>query len=189
MFKRKEILKTADGTIAEILKDKDLYLTEINHLINAAATVITEEVNGTRCYKSETHSPKTPPWVRCTNESINGVRKDLSDLALIKRDEMKNKNMKRNRLPRKNNMKEEKNLDQVTEELKQKVSAKAQQFSRHKKRQNQYYQNKIFRTDSKKFYNPLRKKNTNVKNAPTEEEIQKFWKEIFGIKFPHNEEA
>jgi hypothetical protein len=33
--------------MAEILKSKDLNLTEINHLIYAAATVITEEINET----------------------------------------------------------------------------------------------------------------------------------------------
>jgi hypothetical protein len=32
----------------------------MNHLIYAAATVITEEVNGTGCYKSNTQYPKTP---------------------------------------------------------------------------------------------------------------------------------
>jgi hypothetical protein len=41
-------------------KAKDLNLTEMNHLIYAAATVITEEVNGNGCYKSETRYPKTP---------------------------------------------------------------------------------------------------------------------------------
>jgi len=49
-------------------------------------------------------------------------------------------------------------LDQVIEELKQKVSAKTQRFSKYRKRQNQYYQNKMFRTDCKKFYNLLREK-------------------------------
>ena len=52
-----------------------------------------------------------------------------SALVEIKRDEMKTKNMKRKRLLSKYNI-EETNLDQVTEELKQKVSAKAQRFSR-----------------------------------------------------------
>jgi hypothetical protein len=41
----------------------------------------------------------------------------------------------------------------VIEEIKQKVPAKTQQLSRYRKRQNQYYQNKMFRTDCKKFYN------------------------------------
>jgi len=54
-------VKTANDAIADTLKDKDLNLTEINHLIYAIATVTTEEVHGAACYKSETHSPKTPP--------------------------------------------------------------------------------------------------------------------------------
>jgi len=56
MFKIKEIVKNANEAIEEILKDKDLNLTEINNLIYAAAMAITE-VNGTGCYKSETHDP------------------------------------------------------------------------------------------------------------------------------------
>jgi hypothetical protein len=38
----------------------------------------------------------------------------------------------------------------------------------------------LCRTDCKKFYNLLRQKNTNVKNAPTTEEIENFRTEIFG---------
>jgi hypothetical protein len=44
MFKIKETVKTDNEATAEILKDKDLNLTEVNHLVHAAATVITEEV-------------------------------------------------------------------------------------------------------------------------------------------------
>ena len=77
-------MKTANITIGKALKDKDLILTEINHRIYAAAMVIIEEVNGTGCYKSETHRPKIPLWVRLIEESINGIRKDLSALAEIK---------------------------------------------------------------------------------------------------------
>jgi hypothetical protein len=51
MFKIKEIVKTAKEATAVILKDTDLNLTEINHLIYAAAMVSTEEVNVTECYK------------------------------------------------------------------------------------------------------------------------------------------
>ena len=65
MFQINEILKTANEAMAKLLKDKDLNLTEIIRLIYEAATVITREINGTGCYKSETQSPKTTPWVRC----------------------------------------------------------------------------------------------------------------------------
>jgi hypothetical protein len=61
MFKIKEIVKTANEAIAEILKDKYVNLTEIHDLIYAAETVITEEGNGTGCYKPETQQSKTTP--------------------------------------------------------------------------------------------------------------------------------
>jgi hypothetical protein len=100
-FQINEILKTANEAVAKLLKDKDLNLTEIIHLIYTAAMVIMKEINATGCYKSETQSPKTPPWVRCIQESINGIRKELSSFTEIKRDEMKTQNMKRKRLLRK----------------------------------------------------------------------------------------
>jgi len=102
---------------------------------------------------------------------------------------MKTQNMKRKRLLRKNHTEKEENLDQVVEELKQEVSAKMQRFSGCRKRQYPFYQHKIFRTDCKKFYNLLRQKNTKEKTAPTKEEIENFWKEIFRKKIKHNEEG
>ena len=56
-------------------------------------------------------------------------------------------------------------MDQVIEKLKHKISAKTRLFTRHRKRQKQYYQSEMFRTDCRKFYNLLRQKNTYVKNA------------------------
>ena len=44
----------------EILDERDLNITELNHLIYAA-TVITEEINGTGEYKLQTQRSKTPP--------------------------------------------------------------------------------------------------------------------------------
>jgi di/tripeptidase len=81
-------------------------------------------------------SKNTPLGYRRIQKSINGIRKHLSALAEIKRDEMKTQNTKRNRLLRKNNIKEGENLDQVIEELKQKLAAKTQRFSKYRKRQN-----------------------------------------------------
>jgi hypothetical protein len=76
-------------------------------------------------------------------------------------------------------------LNQVIEEFRHIVSAKTQQFSRYRKIQNQYYQNKMYIMDCKKFYNRIRQKNTNV---PTKG-IQNSWKQIFKKKFQHNEQA
>jgi hypothetical protein len=83
---------------------------------------------------------------------IIDIRKNLSALIEINRDRRKVKNIKRTRLFKKYNIEKEEKLDQLTEELKQNVSAKTQRLSRYRKRQNQYYQNKLFRTDCKKCY-------------------------------------
>jgi hypothetical protein len=80
-------------------------------------------------------------------------------------------------------------LDQLIEELKQKFSIKKQRLSRHKKRQNQYYQNKLVRTDCKKFYNRLRQTYASVNTAPGKEKVENFWREIYWKKVQHNGEA
>ena len=63
MFKIKAIMKTANKAMEEILDGKDLNITELNHLIYAAAAVITEEINGTGEGKLETQRSKISPWV------------------------------------------------------------------------------------------------------------------------------
>ena len=71
-------------------------------------------------------------------------------------------------------MEKKENLDQVIGELKQKVLAKTQRLSRYRKRQNQYYQKRLFRTDWKKFYNSLRQTYSTVKIPPHKEEVENF---------------
>jgi hypothetical protein len=54
------------------------------------------------------------------------------------------------------------------------------------KKQDQYYQNKLFGTDYKKFYTQLRQTYSSVKNAPEKEEVEDIWREIYGNKVEHN---
>ena len=53
-------------------------------------------------------------------------------------------NINRTRLLKKYNIEKREELGQLIEELKQKVSAKTQRLSGYRKRQNKYYQNKLF---------------------------------------------
>jgi hypothetical protein len=105
--------------------------------------VITEEINGMGQYRLQTQRSTTLLGVRC----INDIRKELSALVEIQRDNRKVTNIKRARLLKKYNTEANKNLDQVIKELKQKVSTKMQRLPRYRKRQTQYYQNKLFRID------------------------------------------
>ena len=135
---------TGNEAMGEILKDKDMNLTEINRLIYGATTVITEEVNDAEYYTCETRSPKTPPCVRRKRESINGIRKEVSALTEVKIEEKEKKtqNMKRKRLLRKYNIQKKENLGLGIEQLKQKVPGKTLRLSRHRKTQNHCYHNK-----------------------------------------------
>ena len=98
MFKIKVIMKMANEAMEEILHGRDLDITELNYLVYAAAAVITEEINGTGEYKLETQRSKTSLCVRCIQGSINDIRKELSVLVEIKRDNRKAQNIKRTRL-------------------------------------------------------------------------------------------
>jgi len=120
-------------------------------------------------YRLQTQRSTTHPWVRRIQGSIHDIRKELSALVEIQRDNRKVTNIKRTRLLKKYNNEVKGSLDQLTEELKQKVSAKTQRLSRYRERQTRYYQNKLFRTDCKKCYNRLLQPNPNVKNAPGKE--------------------
>jgi len=79
-------MQTANKAMQEILDGKDLNITQLNRLICAAATVIAGEINGTGGYKLETQRSKTHPWVRRIQEGIKDIRKELSALVEIKRD-------------------------------------------------------------------------------------------------------
>jgi hypothetical protein len=111
MFKIKLIAKMANKAIEEILDEKDFNITELNHLIYAAATVITEEINGTAECKIKAQRSKPPPWVRIIQGSINDIRKELSVLVEIKSDNRKVQNIKRTVLFKKYNIEKEEDLN------------------------------------------------------------------------------
>jgi hypothetical protein len=128
MFKIKVTVKMANKAMEGILDKKDLNITELNHLIYAAAMFITEEINRTAEYKIETQRSKSPPWVRCIQGSIYDFRKELSVLVEIKRDNRRVQNIKRTRLLKQYNTEKEEDLNRLSVELKQKVSAKTQRL-------------------------------------------------------------
>ena len=111
-------MKTANEAMEETLDEKHLNITELNHLIYAAAMVITGKINGTGEYKLQTQSSKTPPCVRRIQGSINGIRKELSALVEIRRDNRKVISIKRTRILEKYNIEKTEELDQLIEELK-----------------------------------------------------------------------
>ena len=52
-----------------------------------------------------------------------------------------------------------------------------------------YRQNKVFKTDAKKFYRGMGKQPIEIKEPPSINEVDKFWKKIGSNEKEHNEEA
>ena len=59
-----------------------------------------EEINGMGEYRPQTRRSTTPPWVRRIQGNINDIRKELSVLVEIQRDDRNVMNIKRTRLLR-----------------------------------------------------------------------------------------
>jgi hypothetical protein len=125
---------------------------------------------------------KQTPWVRRIQGSINDIRTELSMLVEIKGDNRKVQNIKRTRLFKKYNIEKEEDLNRLIEKLRQKVAAKTQRLSRYRKRQNQCYQNMLFGTDCKKFYNQLRQRYSSVKMYQKKKKWTTFGENYMGIK-------
>ena len=111
-------MKTVNEAMEEILDENDLNITKLNHFIYAAM-VITDIINGTGVYKLQTQRSKTPPWVRHIEGSINDIKKELSALVEIRRENRKVMNINRTRLLKKYNIEKTEELDQLIEELTQ----------------------------------------------------------------------
>jgi hypothetical protein len=124
MFKIKAVAKLANKLMEEILEEKDLNITELNHHIYTTATVITEEINETAECKIGTQRLQQPLWVRHIHGSRNDIRKELLVLVEIRRDNRRVQKIKGNRLFKKYNIENKEDLNRLIEELKQKVAAK-----------------------------------------------------------------
>ena len=73
--------------------------------------------------------------------------------------------------------------------LKQKIQVKAQKFRRYDKRDRFYGQNKIFKTDAKKFYREIGKGTIKIEELPVDKEMTKFCSDIWRREKDFNNEA
>ena len=80
-------------------------------------------------------------------------------------------------------------VEQLTEILKQKVQAKAQRIRRYEKRDTQYSQNKMFKEDTKKFYRNVGMKNIEAREPPSMAEAETYCKSLWGEEAQHNGRA
>ena len=116
-----------------------LGITEIDQLIYATASVITEKL-GVMIQKMKSQKYKQPQWKERISTDIESLRKKLSEKAkggMVSQRKIR-------RLLSQFKCKNEEEIPVLTEKIKQQITAKSQRIRRYKKRRKQYRQNTLF---------------------------------------------
>ena len=82
-----------------------------------------------------------------------------------------------------------KGLNRVVEELKQRLTAQAAKLKRYEDRQNQYRQNRMFKTNQKRLFEEMEGIGRNNDFIPDAEESRELWNRIWGKSVKHNDNA
>ena len=116
-----------------------------------------------------------PPWKRHLGKQLTELRADLRKLNEMSSSRLQNKKV-RLELNEKYRIKE-KGLNHITEDVKQRVKAKAYKILRYTNRNEGYQQNKLFQTNQKCQLNQLRGEDVQQEN-PEDETSKRLWEGI-----------
>ena len=186
--KANEMIKLYNVALREIIERTDKDLTTINNLFYSAAKVITTQL-GIKIKKSKKRNTHKPPkWKIKIQKEIDSLRAEISILDEI----MKGTNVKTRKarnIRKKHNITNIATLATAKESVMQRMQLKAQRLKRYDKRSKFYRQNKIFKTDAKRFYREIGKSKIDIKDPPDMNKVEEFWKDIWGKEKTFNNEA
>ena len=166
-------IKLYNVALKKILTKKECDLSNLNAIIYATRKAISNQMGVKTKKKKSKLTNKPPKWkVKIQKEISKGT-----DVKPRKTRKVRNRN----------NVTDENSLLTAKETLKQRIQVKAQRLRRYDKRNRFYRQNKIFKTDPKKFYREIG--TINIKEPPVDEEMTKFWNDIWGKEKDFNNEA
>ena len=80
-----------------------------------------------------------------------------------------------------------KEINVVTEELKQRLTAKNTKVKRYEQRISLFRQNQLFQVNQKQVYKNVNKEKQGDRIIPNSEDSIKFWSDIWSIKKEHNQ--
>jgi ribosome-binding protein aMBF1 (putative translation factor) len=123
-------------------------ITDINNLICAAATIMTQTMNEPSKRSKNRRNVKF--WKIRMQQQISSWRRESSIVVETGTGSDNGKlNRKKRKVFKKYRVTNAREVAQLTETLKQKVQTKAQRIRRYEKRETQYSQNKMFKEDTK----------------------------------------
>ena len=183
----RKTIELANRAVKEVTTIIGKDITTLNGLIYSAATVITRHC-GVKLVKKKQTAHKQPAWKRKIEKEIEQWRGEISILEEVSKGS-RVKSGKVAKLKGKYKIRDPSDIPPITETLKQKVLAKAQRVRRYEKRGKFFRQNRIFKTDAKKFYRQLGKGQQKVEKVPSVNEIEDFWKNIWSNDKEFNRDA
>ena len=110
--------------------------------------------------------PNQPPWKRRLEKQLTELRADLIKLNEMFASRLQNKKV-RKELNEKYRI-QEKGLNHIIEDVKQRVKARAHKIQRYTNRNKGYQQNKLFQTNQKRLLNQLRGEDAQHENPEAE---------------------
>ena len=116
-----------------------------------------------------------PPWKRRLEKQLTDLRADLSKLNEMSASRLQNKKVRKEL--NENYRIQEKGLNHIIEDVKQRVKVKAHKIQRYTNRNKEYQQNKLFQTNQKRLLNQLRGEDAQQVN-PEAEPSKRLWKGI-----------
>ena len=175
--------KKVNETLKEIRTEN---ITDTNKLINAVSVYIARKA-GLKTGPTTASNKKEPWWKRRIKNSINELRKHINILERNRRGEVRKKG-KYLEVAKKYKMKE-KGQNVVTEELKQRLQAKAAKLKRYEQRIQQFRVNRMFDQDQKRVYQELNGTARAAGVTPDADESKIFWSGIWDNEVHHQKEA
>ena len=130
--------------------------------------------------------PNQPPLKRRLEKQLTELRADLSKLNEMSASRLQNKKV-RKELGEKYRI-QEKGLNHIIEDVKQRVKAKAHKIQRYINKNKGYQQNKLFQADQKRLLSQLRGEEAQQGN-PEAEPSKRLWDGIWGNPVTHNKQA
>ena len=159
--------------------------THCRNVIQAAMKIVGEEVG---MKKSNAKKKKEPFWKRRILTDISRLRKDLSRIeAWFAGRWKKDKKKEKDWLDQKYGLRR-KGFTLVMEELKQRITAKANKVKQYDNRIKQFQDNRNFETNQGRFFKNLEGKEERTK-PPNAEDATAFWKGIWSTKVEHKQDA
>lgn len=159
-------------------------ITKDGKLIRAAAYLLGERSGAKKSVKKE---KKEPWWKRRLEGDIQRLRKDLSKIDVWHRGQWRGKKEGEKKTLNRVYKIKAKGFKVTMEEMKQRITAKANRVKRYSNRQKQYEQNRLFSTNQKQFFKSLLGDHGTT-SAPEPDEATKFWSELWGVPVQHNDE-